>query len=185
VFHSLIAIPGSTEVSSVSQASARRRAPEASGCVVGVAASRHRHCSVSSSEGVVVCAVVDARRVVRLVAFVALACRCVVRRVFCWQRASRSRTCTSSGVAWHSAGGFRPSIRWPSCQGEGPAIVLGSHRGVGLFDARGAVLILCDHLPSSQRLWVVSPCLCSAPACSVLFCSGGELGEHAVAVCCL
>jgi hypothetical protein len=71
-------------------------------------------------------------------------------------------------------------------------MVLGSHRyGMGLFDARGAVLILCDHLPSSQRLWVVGVSvqrLCSAPAhaCSVLFLLWRvSLVSTLVAVCCL
>jgi hypothetical protein len=64
-------------------------------------------------------AVVDARRVVVLSHRRTLACRCVVV-VFCWQRASRSRTCTlvSDGVASGSTGS---SIRWPAfVKAEGP-----------------------------------------------------------------
>jgi hypothetical protein len=57
-------------------------------------------------------------------------------------------------------------------------------RVLGLFDARGAVLILCDHLPSTQRLWVVGVsvqrlCECASTCLfCVVFALAGEL-EHA------
>jgi hypothetical protein len=70
-------------------------------------------------------------------------------------------------------------------------MVLGSHHcKVGLFDARGAVLILCDHLPSAATLGgrrlVQRLCECAS---TCLFCVvllwRVSLVSTLVAVCCL
>jgi hypothetical protein len=94
-----------------------------------------------------VCAVVDARRVVRLVAFVAQhVVSVVVRRVFGSAPADLARALHQSGVGIIRHG-FRPLDKMacllakPRAHfdrvGEPPYEVL------GLFDACGAVLILC------------------------------------------
>jgi hypothetical protein len=99
--------------------------------LLGSLQAGHRHCSVSSSEGVVVCAVFDARRVVRLVASVAHWHVGVSSVVCCWQRASRSHV--HSHQEWRSIRqhGFRPFDKMarllvrPRAQAS---MVLGSHR---------------------------------------------------------
>jgi hypothetical protein len=70
-------------------------------------------------------------------------------------------------------------------------MVLGATvRVLGLFDARGAVLILCDHLPSSQRLWVVGVsvqrlCECASTCLFCVVLLWRVSLSTLVAVCCL
>jgi hypothetical protein len=81
--------------------------------LLGSLQAGHRHCSVSSSEGVVVCAVVDARR--------GTSCRIVAHWhvgvssvVFAGSAPADLARALSSRVAYHSAHGSALSIRWPA-----------------------------------------------------------------------
>jgi hypothetical protein len=61
------------------------------------------------------------------------------------------RTCTSSRSGVSGSTGSVPMMAAPLVKAEGPGfdgVGEPSYEVLGLFDARGAVLILSDHLPS-------------------------------------
>jgi hypothetical protein len=156
------------EVSSVSQASCQRRAPES---VQGGWCWWSLQAGIATvlfhlQRGVVVCGDGTCGTSCRIRR--TLACQCVVRRVFAGSAPADLARAPPRRGSWRLA---VPPFRLdgpPSWQTEGPGFDgVGGHRTkCGTVDARGAVLILCDHLPSSQRLWVVgiSRASVSAPA---------------------